>query len=314
MKNPRLSIGLPVYNGEKYLRRALDSLLGQDFGDFELIISDNASTDGTTDICKDYARQDSRIRYFQSQSNRGATWNYRHVFDLAHGEDFKWAASDDECYPTMLRRCVDVLKNGDPSVTLVYPRTEFIDDTGKVIVHSVGRNWDRVATAARTPHQRLRRALVRNLYGQSIYGVIRAKYLRQGRPFGRVAADWVKVAELAMQGKIVEVPEVLFRYRVHPHNSSLVANTQKKLLAWHDPSQQNRAILLPYDLAIILEDLKSIRHLQMTRTEKMLCYWVALATPPCRGIFVQVPGSTGAARVKIREQTGWKWIAPGFHG
>ncbi|MHC1696703.1 MAG: glycosyltransferase family 2 protein [Geobacteraceae bacterium] len=94
-KMPKVSIGMPVYNGEKYIREALDSLLSQTFTCFELIISDNASTDGTQVICHDYAVQDKRIRYIRQQENLGAAANFKIVLDEAVGEYFMWAACDD---------------------------------------------------------------------------------------------------------------------------------------------------------------------------------------------------------------------------
>ena len=93
--NPRVSIGLPVYNGERFLPQALDSILAQTFEDFELIISDNASTDTTEEICRTYATQDQRIHYHRHEQNRGAAWNFNYIVPLARGEYFKWAADDD---------------------------------------------------------------------------------------------------------------------------------------------------------------------------------------------------------------------------
>src|SRR5436190_12174806 len=98
MRDPIVSIGLPVFNGERYLRQALDSLLGQDFQDFELIISDNASTDRTAEICRAYVAKDRRIRYYRNESNIGSAPNYRRVFELARGEFFKWCSHDDVCH------------------------------------------------------------------------------------------------------------------------------------------------------------------------------------------------------------------------
>src|SRR5687767_6393032 len=105
MNPPLLSIGLPVYNGQRYLHAALDSLLGQDFDDFELIIADNASTDETEAICREFAARDRRIRYHRNTANVGAVPNHNLVFELARGKYFKWAAHDDECHPGMLRSC-----------------------------------------------------------------------------------------------------------------------------------------------------------------------------------------------------------------
>ena len=125
---PLVTIGLPVYNGGQFLATALDSLLGQTFTDFELIISDNASTDTTEEICREYARADARVRYRRSSENRGFTWNANRVVELAAGKFFRWAAHDDACLPTFLERCVETLRSESPSVVLAYPRSKVIDD------------------------------------------------------------------------------------------------------------------------------------------------------------------------------------------
>jgi glycosyltransferase involved in cell wall biosynthesis len=104
---PPVSIGLPVYNGENYLKAALNSLLSQSYGNFELIIGDNASTDETKYICESYAKQDPRIRYFRHKTNIGAAANYNYLFELAQGDYFKWAAHDDVCSPDYLKSCVE---------------------------------------------------------------------------------------------------------------------------------------------------------------------------------------------------------------
>jgi glycosyltransferase involved in cell wall biosynthesis len=121
MRTPRVSIGLPVYNGENYLAETLDSILAQTFTDFEVIISDNASTDRTETICRQYAAQDRRIRYLRNTSNLGAAKNYNRVFELSQGEYFKWNGHDDPLAPVFLERCVAVLDR-HPGVVLCFAR------------------------------------------------------------------------------------------------------------------------------------------------------------------------------------------------
>jgi len=103
--SPKVSIGMPVYNGEAFIREALDSLLAQTFTDFELIISDNASTDGTEAICREYAAKDARIRYVRQAENRGGIPNFQFVLDEAVGEYFMWAAADDVWLPNFIQHC-----------------------------------------------------------------------------------------------------------------------------------------------------------------------------------------------------------------
>src|SRR3974377_119797 len=114
---PRVSIGMPAYNSEKFICKALDSLLAQGYENFELIISDNASTDTTPQIIKDYADRDPRIRYFRQPKNQGQTWNYNFVLEQAQGDYFMWAQTDDMWAPTWLKECVAVLEE-NPNVSL----------------------------------------------------------------------------------------------------------------------------------------------------------------------------------------------------
>src|SRR5262245_31427219 len=116
---PRVSLGLPVYNGEGFLRQALDSILAQTFEDFELIISDNSSTDSTPAICHDYKAADARIRYLRNESNRGVAWNHNRVFALSTGEYFKWCAADDLIAPEYLSACLGRLE-AEPDAVLCY--------------------------------------------------------------------------------------------------------------------------------------------------------------------------------------------------
>src|SRR5437867_8743488 len=129
---PRVNIGMPVYNGERFLEEAIDSMLNQSFKDFELIISDNASTDRTQEICRAYLARDRRIRYFQNQTNLGATANFNRVFELSSGEYFKLANADDLSAPDLLAKCVAVL-DAHPEVVLCYPKTTIIDENGDMI-------------------------------------------------------------------------------------------------------------------------------------------------------------------------------------
>ncbi|WNC85999.1 glycosyltransferase family 2 protein [Thermosynechococcus sp. QKsg1] len=116
---PKVSIGMPVYNGAKFIREALDSLLAQTFTDFELIISDNASTDETEAICREYAAKDKRIRYVRQAQNLGAMANFKYVLDEARGEYFMWAAHDDLWESDYLMNATSILK--DISLSFVFP-------------------------------------------------------------------------------------------------------------------------------------------------------------------------------------------------
>ena len=110
---PLVSIGMPVYNGGKYLKEALDSILSQSFTNFELIISDNYSTDETSKICNEYVNKDSRIKYIRQKKNIGVFENFRFVFEGARGKFFMWAAHDDFWEKNWLESLTLILKSDD---------------------------------------------------------------------------------------------------------------------------------------------------------------------------------------------------------
>ena len=131
-KLPLVSIGLPVFNGAKHIRYALDSILAQTLDDIEVIISDNASTDGTDEICQNYATLDKRIRYSRNDTNLGAAPNFNKVFSLAQGKYFQWAAHDDIYDTEFLQTCVTALET-DSAIVLCFPEEVSIDDSGQFL-------------------------------------------------------------------------------------------------------------------------------------------------------------------------------------
>jgi len=131
--SPKVSIGMPVYNGEPFIRKALDSLLAQTFTDIELIISDNGSTDGTEAICREYAACDARIRYVRQPENRGMSFNFLFVLDEARGEYFMWAAADDVWDVKYIETLFSV---SSAYHCLAYGFVQKIDETGKRMLHA----------------------------------------------------------------------------------------------------------------------------------------------------------------------------------
>jgi glycosyltransferase involved in cell wall biosynthesis len=231
---PTLSIGLPVYNGEHFLGEALNALLAQTYRDFELIISDNASTDRTADICRDYAAQDARIRYIRQPVNIGAAPNHNVLVPLARGRYFKWASHDDLYAPTLLQRCVEVLET-DPEPVLVHAFDAIIDQRGE-IVRTEPYPLD---TANPRPSARLR-SLLYVPGGNDFYGVIRTEVLRRVDPHGSYYnADRTLVASLCLQGPFYQVPEVLYFRRDHPDRGTR-ASGRRARAAVLDPVRWNR--------------------------------------------------------------------------
>lgn len=131
-KIPTVSIGMPIFNDEKYVSRALDDLLSQTFYDFELIISDNNSTDKTEEICKKYASKDRRIRYYRQSQNIGPQANFNFVLHLARGEFFMWAASDDRWDKDFITILLDAIRHDESYTSSFCPYTN-IDENDRTL-------------------------------------------------------------------------------------------------------------------------------------------------------------------------------------
>jgi glycosyltransferase involved in cell wall biosynthesis len=213
---PVLSVGLFVYNGERFLEKALDSLLGQTFQDFELIISDNASSDATEQICRSYAERDARIQYHRNAENMGAGWNVRRVYSLATGKYFKWAAHDDFCEPQLFEKCIAALER-DPSLVVAQSKVRVIDENGLLVENY---EWP-MRTDSTDPLVRFRDLLLNDHLCFQIFGVIRLDALKQLPPQGSyVNSDGVLLAQLGLLGRYYEVPERLFINTRHSGQSS----------------------------------------------------------------------------------------------
>lgn len=237
---PRVSIGVPVYNGERFLPRALQTLVDQDYDPLEIIVCDNGSTDATEEIARGFARRDRRISYHRSEVNRGAAWNFNRAFGLARGEYFKWAACDDECLPGFLPACVEALDDAPDDVVLCYPKTALIDEESRV----VGTFEDDLELRQPRPHQRLAGLLRSNTEYHPVFGVIRADVLRATRLIDTfVASDIALLAELALAGGFVEVPERLFARRFHAGTSMRANPRAEDRAAWFDPAHGARPVL-----------------------------------------------------------------------
>lgn len=215
--SPLVSIGLPVYNGERFLPQALDSLLGQTLGDLELIVSDNASTDATREICLAYAAHDARVRYLRQESNIGAMRNWNFVALQARGQYFKWASANDFCDLRMLEKCVAVMRL-DPTVVLCHGRACFVDEeTGE---HSPF--VDDISALDSRPSERFKRVARALNFNNALCGIMRLDALRRTRLVRRYSGgDLVLTMELALHGRIVLLPQILFYRRLGPNTWSM---------------------------------------------------------------------------------------------
>lgn len=239
MSGPRVSIGMPVYNGEKHLAQAVESLLTQTLQDIELIISDNASTDGTQGICAAFAARDPRVRYIRQPRNMGAARNWNIVVEEARGEYFKWASANDYCAPTMLERCVATL-DAEPDVVICYGRTMLLDDESQPLGEYP---YDLEVLDAR-PSVRFERLVLEQRLNNAQAGMIRLDVLeRTGveRPFP--AGDMGLMCELGLHGKFRRIPELLLYRRMGRETASRYRSAAQ-LRQFLDPNTPHRRHLV----------------------------------------------------------------------
>jgi glycosyltransferase involved in cell wall biosynthesis len=267
-QKPRVSVGLPVFNAEKYLEQAIDSILKQTFSNFELIISDNASTDRTQEICMAYAAKDPRIRYSRNEINLGAAPNFSQVFKLSESEYFKWAPYDDLVAPDFLSRCVEILDQ-NPKVVLCYSKVKIIDEKSVFVVdYNPGPD-----TGSRKPHERFRNLVLKPEYAVQQMGLIRSEILKKTELMGSYpSSDEVFLAQVALLGEFYEIPERLYLYRRHSEQSTQgELKVQRTRVLFFDTSLKGK-IILPKWL-YFFACLRVIRHSPLRADERLYCYF-----------------------------------------
>ncbi len=294
---------MPVYNGERFLGRAIETLLGQTYRDFELIIVDNASTDGTGEVCRAYAERDRRVHYWRNQRNVGAMGNFRRVFQLSHSELFKWAAHDDEHEPEFIERCVTALDR-DPGLVLAYTQTRDIDASGATL----GIRSEGLETNSPDVARRFRSLVRRDYHCVLTFGVARAAMLRRTRLLQDYAdCDRVLLAEIGLAGRILEIPEPLFVRREHAERSVRQYSSRQTRSAWFAPSHAGRPAF-PYTRQF-MGYLTAIRRApistaERTRCARVMAHWLRSNT---RGVCEDV---VYAGRFAMRPLKRRVWHAP----
>ncbi|MBC7953085.1 MAG: glycosyltransferase family 2 protein [Rhodospirillaceae bacterium] len=279
---PPLCVGLPVYNGEAYLPAALDSLLSQSFGDFQIVVSDNASTDATAEICRDFAAHDPRLRYTRTTRNMGAGPNFNRVFTFCQSPFFKWMAHDDMLAPWALERMMAALAD-QPKAVLVHSRLDLVEDGGQRLPISTdgrvldchGRPFHRLepphlAEGSR-PSQRFAETLRRMNWCTAIFGVMRAEALRQTHLHGSYyEADRVLLAELALLGRFIQLDEPVMIKRCHAGVSVLKPYTEQARMI--DPA----VAPLPKGLRLRMGYARTLTVGSLTWRERMACAMAVL--------------------------------------
>ena len=232
-ERPKVSIGMPVYNAERYLREAIESVLTQTMGDFELVLSDNASTDATGAICEAYRARDARVKYFRSDVNRGVVVNFNRAFELSRGRYFKWAAYDDLHGPTYLERCAAVL-DADPGLAICHSLTRSIDENGL----DRGEFPAMYPLDAARPAERFRRIVWTDAF-PAIWGLMRSDLVRQ-TPLHELymGSDRNFMAEMVLRGGVAYVPEFLFLLREHAGSYTSSVKSYYHRLSWYAPGKR----------------------------------------------------------------------------
>ncbi|MFD7534678.1 glycosyltransferase family 2 protein [Streptomyces sp. NPDC059819] len=298
--SPRLSIGLPVYNGQEYLSESLDALLGQTYTDFELVICDNASADATQDICRAYASQDARVRYLRLPRNIGAAPNHNFVFTQCRGELFKWASHDDLYARDLLTRCVLALDER-PEVVLAHSGQAVIDGHGQITVpYQYG-----LATDSPSAPDRFR-SLLFEPGGDDFYGVMRADVLRRVKPHDSYHhADRTFVAELTLHGPFEQVPELLYFRRDHPNRAERANPTKRSRCVNLDPRRAGPLHPTPRLLAEYVWGFASaIRRAPLSAADRRACYrhlsaWMTSRVRPGAGERVEDRAPVDPGRLNV---------------
>lgn len=259
-RKPLVSIGMPIYNCAHFLQDPLESLLAQDYENFELIISDNHSTDSTREICLDYLAKDKRIRYFRSEMNVGAIKNFNKVFELSQGEYFMWHAHDDLREPNYISSCLMMMEM-NPNVILCCSNTLLNEDG------SLRELKEDFSTVGMSLNRRFRKIIWNNSCS-SIYGLIRSKALRKtGLLKNIVCTDNLLLAELSLLGEFHQLPLFLFKEKIRRKNNFQRING---IIEMYLPNR-DRYIYLPF-IKLAIEHWKVVQNGRLKKKEKFIAF------------------------------------------
>lgn len=245
LQQPMVSIGLPAYNGGDYLRASIESLLAQTHRDFELVISDNGSSDGTEALCREFAARDPRVIYSRLAENIGGVSNHNRVAELARGKYFMWASCDDVWHPTYVERCLAVLE-ADPSIVVAFAVNALMDEQGQALrTVAMGPPLDIDDTVLR-----FKRLTEINRTIEPFYGLIRRDALVRAAPmFKHPGFDRILFAELGLLGKMHQIPEPLYVRRIHAGQSVGTHPSLKSRYRWISPNRNRRFVWPHFEYA-----------------------------------------------------------------
>jgi glycosyltransferase involved in cell wall biosynthesis len=276
----KVAIGIPVYNGSNYVGAAIESILAQTYGDFDLFISDNASTDTTEDICRAYARDDSRIHYVRQARNLGAAGNHNALLAMSDNAYFKWASHDDLLAPGFLAACVAAL-DGDPTIVLASPASTLIGPSGTPLPYSPERGglideagvcWPMLPEknpnlASDDPVLRFEAVMINVVMCVEIYGLIRRSALPRMTMGAFSGGDKVVLAQLSLLGRFWLGQETLFFRRCHPQQfSASVSGTYRA--QWFSGRRDSMAV---QQLKLLLAYCRALYVTELTVQQRSAC-------------------------------------------
>lgn len=266
---PLVSVGLPVYNGENYIAEAIESVLAQTCEDLELIVQDNASTDRTAEICREFLARDSRVRYYRNPRNLGAAPNYNLAYSLARGRYFKWLAHDDRLLPGYLETAIGALE-ARPDAVLCNSVVRYIDGEGQHIgLYDSGLGKADV----RSPSRRFASMVLSSHSCVDFFGVIRREAMKRSLLHGSFhGADRAFLAQMAMRGAFIQLPEPLVEMREHDNRYTRKQARATERQAWHDASLRGRITFPAWRL--YSEYVKAVRGEALSASERARCYGV----------------------------------------
>ena len=188
----KITIGIPVYNGEKFVSEKISSIINQDFNDFELIISDNGSTDSTKEICEKFTSLDKRIRFFSHKKNMGPNWNFNFILEKAKGKYFMWTSVDDEILSGFIVKNISILETRNDvicSISQVKPygeKTDYLIGKNEVkLFEKIKKNLIRSFTPMKNfstsgvYEKKIRTYLKLRGHQQVFYGIFRTNQIRE---------------------------------------------------------------------------------------------------------------------------------------
>jgi glycosyltransferase involved in cell wall biosynthesis len=275
-RTPSVSVCLPVYNGETYVGEAIGSICEQTFEDIEVIISDNASTDGTQALCREAATHDSRVRYFRGDTNRGLAWNWNRAFELATGRYVVWIGHDDLMAPDYIRQCVEGIQQ-DTDTLLCFTNANYIDGEGSVMQRVDPPN----PGAAETPSERFH-CILYDGNCNPIFGLMNTQFLKQTRLHaGYADSDRVLLAEMGFRGRFCKIPDYLFSRRMHSFQTTAIMDRWERTLIF-DPSKAGK-VVCPlwrefFDFVVAIHQAP-LCHKERFRAYKYLYWWSLIHRP-----------------------------------